>query len=75
MAWDRYRLAAGARVRALRDYRGLTLADLADLVDVSPSTLSRIERGSQQADDELRYRLAVALGVEPGALWDWLVPS
>ena len=48
----------GARLRALRRERGLTLADLAATTGVSESTLSRLESGQRRATLELLLPLA-----------------
>lgn len=48
----------GARLRALRRERGLTLADLAATTGISESTLSRLESGQRRATLELLLPLA-----------------
>lgn len=53
----------GARLRALRHARGWTLDDLASSVNMSASTLSRLESGQRQASLELIVPLARELGV------------
>ncbi|MEU4807143.1 XRE family transcriptional regulator [Actinosynnema sp. NPDC023587] len=50
--------AVGARLRALRRDRGITLADLAATTGVSESTLSRLESGHRRATLELLLPLA-----------------
>ncbi|MEV5892578.1 helix-turn-helix domain-containing protein [Nonomuraea fuscirosea] len=50
--------AVGARLRALRRARGITLADLAATTGVSESTLSRLESGQRRATLELLLPLA-----------------
>ncbi|GAB3713971.1 helix-turn-helix domain-containing protein [Nocardiopsis oceani] len=53
----------GARLRALRRDRGITLADLAVTTGVSESTLSRLESGQRRATLELLLPLARTYGV------------
>jgi transcriptional regulator with XRE-family HTH domain len=55
-------MSSGERVRALRKANGMTLADLADAVDVSVSMLNRIELGRRPLG-ELAVSIAAALGV------------
>ncbi|MFJ8602530.1 helix-turn-helix domain-containing protein [Streptomyces shenzhenensis] len=50
--------AVGARLRALRRDRGITLADLASTTGVSESTLSRLESGQRRPSLELLLPLA-----------------
>ncbi|WP_063008431.1 helix-turn-helix domain-containing protein [Nocardia kruczakiae] len=50
--------AVGARLRALRRERGITLADLAASTGVSESTLSRLESGQRRATLELLLPLS-----------------
>ncbi|MDQ2755951.1 MAG: TetR family transcriptional regulator [Actinomycetota bacterium] len=60
---DGHRTALGAAIRGLRQGRGQTLRDLADLVGVSPATLSGIETGKTGVSSERLTRVAEALGV------------
>lgn len=53
----------GLRVQRLRKGRGLTQAGLAELANLAPHTISRIERGEQSPSLEALDRLAGALGV------------
>jgi transcriptional regulator with XRE-family HTH domain len=53
----------GARVRALRDERGLTLEGLAERADVSRAMLSRIERGESSPTAQLLNKVCGGLGV------------
>ncbi|NLU81999.1 XRE family transcriptional regulator [Rhodococcus sp. HNM0569] len=53
----------GARLRALRGERDLTLAVLAQQTGISVSTLSRLESGRRKATLELLLPVASALGV------------
>jgi len=62
-------LALGALVRKLRRERRMTLNQLAELVPMSASNLSRIELGSQGPPaDEIIERIGVALEADPGKL-------
>lgn len=53
----------GAEIRRLRLDRGWTILELARRVDAQPGHLSRIERGINAPSDDLRIRIAAALGV------------
>lgn len=55
-------LAAGGIAR-LRERLGMSQADLARAVGISPSYLAMIEDGSREASDPIRHSLARALGV------------
>ncbi len=52
--------AVGPRLRALRQQRGVTLADLAEATGISLSTLSRLESGQRRATLQLLLPLAQA---------------
>ncbi|NUS22740.1 MAG: helix-turn-helix transcriptional regulator [Streptomyces sp.] len=57
-------LRFGQRVQVLRERRGMTRAQLADLVGLSPHTLRKIENGQQQAPGlDMVMRIAEALRV------------
>jgi transcriptional regulator with XRE-family HTH domain len=64
----RVRQRIGPTLRHLRTQRGLSLLQLAEAADVSPSHLSRMERGRTVPSYDLLCRLAEALGVEIGEL-------
>jgi transcriptional regulator with XRE-family HTH domain len=53
----------GAEIRRLRTERGWTILELARRADSQPAHISRIERGINAPSDELRMRVAAALGV------------
>lgn len=55
--------AVGPRLRALRQQRDVTLADLAAETGISVSTLSRLEAGQRKPNLELLLPLAKAYGV------------
>jgi transcriptional regulator with XRE-family HTH domain len=54
----------GIQLRALRQERGLSLRTLAELCDLSPNTISLIERGESSPSVSTLHRLATALGVQ-----------
>lgn len=53
----------GAEIRRLRTERGWTILELARRAESQPAHISRIERGINAPSDDLRIRLARALGV------------
>jgi len=53
----------GARVLEMRTHRGLSLRALAELCELSPNTISLIERGATSPSVSTLQRLASALGV------------
>jgi transcriptional regulator with XRE-family HTH domain len=57
-------------LKPLRKKRGLSQAQLAELVGVEQPTVQRWENGKRMPDLESLDRLARALGVTPGALLD-----
>ncbi|WP_241157372.1 helix-turn-helix domain-containing protein [Adlercreutzia sp. ZJ242] len=60
----------GARVRTLRDERGLTQVDLARVSDMDRSQLAAIETGRRNVTLANLARLAGALGVTLAQLLD-----
>ncbi|MDQ6674053.1 MAG: XRE family transcriptional regulator [Chloroflexota bacterium] len=60
---DRVLAAVGPRLRALRQRRQMTLAELSAATDISVSTLSRLESGQRRPNLELLLPLARAHGV------------
>jgi transcriptional regulator with XRE-family HTH domain len=62
--------AVGPRLRALRQQRKTTLADLSATTGISVSTLSRLESGSRRPTLELLLKLARAHGVTLDELVD-----
>ena len=62
--------AVGARLRALRQQRRTTLADLSATTGISVSTLSRLESGARRPTLELLLPLARAHGVTLDELVD-----
>ena len=57
MALDR-RLYIGPRLRRVRRDLGLTQADMASDLDVSPSYVALLERNNRPTEDEVRAHLA-----------------
>jgi transcriptional regulator with XRE-family HTH domain len=53
----------GLHLKELRRQRGLSLRALAELCDLSPNTISLIERGASSPSVSTLHRLATALGV------------
>jgi len=53
----------GARVRAQREYLGITREKLCDYVSISSQFLSEIERGVKGVSAGTLYKLCVGLGV------------
>lgn len=53
----------GSRLRALRQDRGLSLRALAEICELSPNTISLIERGATSPSVSTLQKLATALGV------------
>ena len=55
-------------LKALREHRGLTQADLATACATSAVYISQIDRGGRRAGRKLLAKLGKALRVEPGLL-------
>lgn len=53
----------GAGIRVLRDARGLTQAQLAELVGVERTSITNIEKGRQRLGLDLLDKIATALGM------------
>jgi len=56
------------KVRVWREYRGITLPDLAEKAALSPAYLSQIETGSRAGTIDVMKRIAEALGMLPDDL-------
>ncbi|WIM71443.1 helix-turn-helix domain-containing protein [Corynebacterium suedekumii] len=73
-SWPSYGHRLGANLRDLREMRGLTQEQLAEMVGMARNTISNIERNENNngspADPRLStiYRLAAALDVPPAVL-------
>lgn len=57
-------------VRAWRDFRCLSQAELAALCDTKDNVISNLESGERQLTEKWLVRLAKALGTTPGYLLD-----
>lgn len=55
-------------IRQWRQHRGLTLEQLADRVEMTPSGLSMLERGQSGYTQERLEQLALALSTDPASL-------
>lgn len=60
----------GARVRTLRERRNLSLRALAELCDISPNTVSLIERGLSSPSVDTLQRLATGLRVSIASFFE-----
>ena len=58
------------RLRQWRVDNGLSLQELSDLTGLSPSGLSRLERGQRQPLPLTRVKIARRLGVTVGSLFE-----
>lgn len=55
----------GARIREVRNARGLTLSYVADMLHLSEATMSRYETGERKIVADLLAPLGEAMGVDP----------
>lgn len=53
----------GTNVKILREIRGLSQKELAELVEASTGSLSHIEKGTRQPSLDMLYKIADALNV------------
>ncbi|MBF6062788.1 helix-turn-helix transcriptional regulator [Nocardia terpenica] len=65
----------GARLRALRESRGVSLSELARLSAVGKGTLSELETGRRNPTLETLYALTTALGVPLSTVLDTAPPT
>ena len=69
-------VAIGARIKAARERVHLTQDQLAEIIDISPTHMSVIERGVKTPKLDTFVRIANALGVSTDALLqDVVVPA
>ncbi len=62
-------IECGRRVRKLRKERGYTLEALAELIDSTAATVSRVELGAALPSDQLRAAIGYALVTDVAELW------
>lgn len=60
----------GKKLQWFREQRDLSVRGLAEKANVSPSLVSKVERGKATLGYERCQRLAQALGIPPEWLWD-----
>lgn len=53
------------KIKELRKFRNLTQGQLADLINITPTHVSRLERGDRGLNADLIVKIAQALHVEP----------
>ena len=66
-------IAIGARIKAARERVHLTQEQLAEIIDISPTHMSVIERGVKTPKLDTFVRIANALGVSTDALLQYVV--
>jgi len=60
----------GQRIKLIRDKRGMSQIQLAEMLGVDPSHICRIEKGKGTCSISLLQKLATALGVSVADLLD-----
>ena len=68
---DRLKSQFGRRIRSLRKLRDLTQEQLAEMAEMSPEYIGKIERGQSSPSFESIAYLAKALDVSPRILFDF----
>lgn len=63
-------LLFGARIKFLREQLGLTQEQLAELMDISATTIARVEKGRKFLHPDSIIKLKKALKVSYGQLFD-----
>lgn len=71
MSNDRHLGRPPNHLRAWREFRGLTQAQLAKIIGTEGSVISLLESGDRAASDKWLRRLAEALEISPGLLLDF----
>jgi len=61
----------GHRLKVLRVNAGLTQAELGAAVGIKQGTVARYESGDRTPPDEMRAKLADALGADPADVFQW----
>ena len=67
---DAEKMIGPNHLRAWRRFRGLSLEELAELVDTAPNMIGYLEQGKRQLSLKWLYRLAPALKINAGWLID-----
>ena len=62
------------RIKELREARGLTLQEVADIAGTSPQQIQRLENGNRRLTDDWMRRIAPILRVHPAELLLDLAP-
>ena len=58
-----------SKMRKRRRQQGLTLADLASVTNLSPSTIERLETGTRRPGVDNAFLIADALEIDTDKLW------
>lgn len=61
----------GARIRSLREAKGMTQEKLAEVMDINSKYLSNIERGKENPTLDMLIKFAEALKVEMWEMFDF----
>lgn len=61
----------GQRIKRLRKTGDLTAAEIASAAGITPQYLHAIERGQYSPSDEVKLRIAKAMGVEVGEIFSY----
>ncbi|OGW11166.1 MAG: hypothetical protein A2W77_03585 [Nitrospinae bacterium RIFCSPLOWO2_12_39_16] len=61
----------GARIKSIRDAKGMTQERLAEVMDINSKYLSNIERGKENPTLDMLIKLANALEVEMWEMFDF----
>lgn len=62
----------GSRLKYLRKEQNLTQLELAEILDMSPNFIGMIERGERNTTVENVFKIARALRIKPGYLFEEL---
>jgi len=66
------RIILGGNLKRYRNFKGLSQAKLAEMLDISPNFISDIETGKRWLSSDTLVNLAESLGVE---VYEFLKPS
>ncbi len=61
----------GQRLRAIRETRNIKQVDLANLIDIEPTNLSKIEKGIHFPKDETINKITQALNIDISELFNF----